>query len=202
MARHHYIALAAAVLLLFCQFAFVKEIRYISGDLIFISNPNVPDKLLQAITKSKYSHVGIVVREKGRPMVYYAANVVKKVTVPEFAALSVSGKYEVMRVKDTILTAGLNTFFAEEAKKLLGFPYDTKYSWLDKEMYSTELVWKIFKRATHIELCEAKIFNKLVINDTVVRKKIKVQMGDSIPDFTKIVSPSDLYNSPYLVKIN
>lgn len=189
------------VLVMACQFTFIKDIKFISGDLIFISNPNVPDKLMQAITKTKFSHVGIVVKEKGRPMVYYTANVVKKVTVPEFLALSVNGKYEVMRIKDTIMIAGLNNFFVEEAKKLLGNAYDTKFSWLDKEMYNTELVWKIYKRATQIELCEAKLFDKIEINDTIVKRKIKLQMGDSIPAFTKLVSPNDLYNSTYLTKI-
>ncbi|MEI6020491.1 MAG: YiiX/YebB-like N1pC/P60 family cysteine hydrolase, partial [Bacteroidota bacterium] len=83
----------------------------------------------------------------------------------------------------------------------LGNVYDTKFSWLDKEMYSTELVWKIYKRAAQIELCEAKLFEKIEINDTIVKRKIKIQMGDSIAAFTKIVSPTDLYNSSYLFKI-
>ena len=188
-------------LLLLTQFTFIKEIKYINGDLIFISNPNVPDKLLQSITKTKFSHVGIVIRERGKAMVYYTTSIVKKVTVPEFIALSVNGKYDVMRMKDTIMIAGLNNFFVDEAKKLLGRPYDNKFSWLDMEIYNTELVWKIFKRATQIELCEAKLFDKIEINDTIVRKKIKLQLGDSIAAFTKIVSPTDLYNSPYLTKI-
>lgn len=192
---------ALLVLLIATQFTFIKEIKYISGDLIFISNPNVPDKLLQAITKSKFSHVGIVIKEKGKAMVYYTSSVVKKVPVPEFLALSVNGKYEVMRMKDTIILSGLNSFFVDEAKKLLGNVYDTKFSWLDKEMYSTELVWKIYKRAAQIELCEAKLFEKIEINDTIVKRKIKIQMGDSIASFTKIVSPTDLYNSNYLFKI-
>ncbi|MEI6020731.1 MAG: YiiX/YebB-like N1pC/P60 family cysteine hydrolase, partial [Bacteroidota bacterium] len=110
---------ALLVLLIATQFTFIKEIKYISGDLIFISNPNVPDKLLQAITKSKFSHVGIVIKEKGKAMVYYTSSVVKKVPVPEFLALSVNGKYEVMRMKDTIILSGLNSFFVDEAKKLM-----------------------------------------------------------------------------------
>ena len=193
--------LAILFLVIGAQFSFIKELKYKSGDLIFLSNPIHPDKLLQAITKTKFSHVGIVVKEKGKLSVYYAGATVKSLSIPAFLALSVNGKFEVMRYKDTLLLSGLNEAFIFESKKLLGSPYDFKYSWLDKEIYNTELVWKIYKRAANIELCANRPLASLSINDTLIAKKIKREIGDTISPYTKIVSATDLYNSEFLVKV-
>lgn len=196
-----YTLLLIIIILFGFQFTFVKEIKYRTGDVIFLSNSNAPDKLLNNITKSKFSHLGIVVKEKGKLGVYYAGSTVKKVSIPEFLALSANGKFEVLRYKDTLMISNANESFVIEAKKLLGFNYDNKYSWMDQEIYNAELVWKIYKRAMNIELCNVKLLSSISVNDSVSRKKIISLHGDSIPPTIKIVSPNDIYTSEFLIKI-
>ncbi len=192
---------AFVFLIIGTQFTFLKEIKYQTGDIIFLSNTNAPDKLLQSITKSKYSHLGLVVKEKGKTSVFFAGSAVKKVSLPEFLALSSNGKYEVLRFKDSLMISGLNELILEESKKLVGSVYDYKYSWLDKEIYNTELIWKVFKRASNIELCALKPLSSIDIKDSLIIKKIKGIYGYTIPPTIKIVSPTDLHDSEYLIKI-
>jgi len=192
---------AFVFLIIGTQFTFLKEIKYQTGDIIFLSNANAPDKLLQSITKSKISHLGLVIKEKGKTSVFFAGNTVKRVSLPEFLALSSNGKYEVFRFKDSLMISGLNELMLEESKKLLGSVYDFKYSWLDKEIYNSELIWKVFKRASNIELCALKPLSSIEIKDSLIIKKIKVIYGDTIPPVIKIVSPNDLHDSEYLMKI-
>ncbi len=194
------------VLIVFCllmsnSFTVNKAIKYKCGDIIFLSNGNVPDKLLQSLTKSKYSHIGLVIKEKGSLQVCYAGNKVKKVSLPEFLLLAGNGKYEVMRFKDTLLISSLCNLMNEESNKLVGNVYDFKYSWLDKEIYNSELIWKIYKRAANTELCAKTSLKTMNIADTLVRRKIKTIFGDTIPETSKIVSPTDLYNSEFLSRV-
>lgn len=194
------------VLIVFCllisnSFTVNKVIKYKCGDLIFLSNSNVPDKLLQSLTQSKYSHIGLVLKEKGNLQVCYVGNKVKKVSLTEFLLLAGNGKYEVMRFKDTLLISSLCNVMNEECNKLIGNVYDSKYSWLDKEIYNTELIWKIYKRAANTELCAKTSLKTMNITDTLVKRKIKSIFGDTIPDIAQIVSPTDLYNSEFLSRV-
>src|SRR3954469_9759771 len=71
-----------------------------NGDLVFIVNPSGQGKAIQLATKSKFTHVGIVFIENGKPVVYHAVEPVSKNSLEEFRAMSVDGKVEIKRLKD------------------------------------------------------------------------------------------------------
>ncbi|MBI3234570.1 MAG: hypothetical protein HYZ42_11110, partial [Bacteroidetes bacterium] len=155
--------------------------KFHAGDIIFISNPAGQGKAIQLATKSKFTHVGIVLPdEKGKLMVYHAVEPVKRNTISEFLAYSVDGKYDLMRLKDTIILRhdGIPKLVAE-AKKLMGRHYDKAFSWSDMEMYCSEFVWKLYKRAHYIELCPLKTLGSFDLTSPIVQKNIKERYGDN-----------------------
>ena len=70
-----------------------------NGDIIFIQNPSGQGKAIQLATKSKYTHVGIIFVENGKPMVYHAVEPVSVNTLEEFIDMSSDGKYTIKTFK-------------------------------------------------------------------------------------------------------
>lgn len=180
------------------------KVKFREGDILFISNPIGQGQAIQLATKSKYTHVGIILPDsKGKLMVYHAVEPVKKSTIAEFLALSANGKYEQMRFFDTNMVNRESIgVLVTEANKLIGKPYDKAFSWSDMEMYCSEFVWKLYKRAYQIELCPTKKLSEFDLSSPIVKKALKDRYGDNVPLEEKVVSPGDLHDSQMLVKVN
>lgn len=79
--------------------------------------------------KSKFTHVGIVFIENGKPMVYHAIEPVSKDSFDEFIAMSTNKQYVVKGLKDqTLLTPVVINKMPEQAKKQLGMHYDIGFN--------------------------------------------------------------------------
>lgn len=180
--------------------------KYFAGDIIFISNPAGYGKEFQKVSKSPYTRIGLILPDKalkGSLVVYYVSDKVKKSSIAEFLALSPDGKYEHMRMRDStaLRFTGIPNMI-EQANKLMNLPYDKVFSWSDMEMYPSEFVWKVYKRAIEIKLGE---FNPLGNNDItspVLQKALKEKYGDNIPIEAPFISPEAMHNCEWLVKIN
>ena len=124
-----------------------------SGDIIFIINPAGQGKAIQLATKSKYTHVGIVFIEDGKPYVYHAVEPVSKSTLSEFIAMSEDGTYSIKRLKDqSLLTDKILKQMNAEANLKLGIHYDLGFNWSDEELYCSEYVWKLYDHSLKIEI--------------------------------------------------
>lgn len=199
--------LTVFALLLFVGYGFQpkgKKVKFRAGDVLFISNPAGQGLAIQLATKSKYTHVGIVLPDaNGKLVVYHAVEPVKKSGIAEFIAYSADGKYEHMRFRDTMLLSRETTAqLVTEANKLLGKHYDMAFSWSDNEIYCSEFVWKIYRRTFNLELCPLKKLGDFDLNPPAVQKAVKERYGDNIPLDEKVVSPGDLYNSSWFEKMN
>lgn len=189
---------------LFFSFLPAKAPKFKAGDVLFISNPAGQGKAIQLATKSKYTHVGVVLPDaKGRLIVYHAVEPVKKNTIAEFLAYSADGKYEHMRLRDTNIVAnGAIQTLVAEADKLLGRPYDKAFSWTDMQIYCSEFVWKIYKRAYSIELGSLRTLESFDLTSPIVKAQLKARYGDNVPLDEKVISPADVHDSEWLVKVN
>lgn len=197
--------LIAVLSLLFSGFQNKKPAsKFKACDIIFISNPASQNKSIQLVSKSKFTHIGIVLPgEKGKLQVYFVADKVKKSAIAEFLALSPNGKYDLMRLRDSAaVPIDAPDRMAEEAKKLLGFAQDNYLKWTDMEIYSSEFVWKMFKRTLSFELGELKTLGNYDLSSPVIQKKLKEKFGEANPAGEKAISPDDIRNWPGLVKVN
>jgi uncharacterized protein YycO len=169
------------------------------GDILFIVSTSGQGKAIQLATKSKFTHVGIVFYENGKPMVYHAVQPVKVSTLEDFLAYSGDGKYEVKRLKDQgRLTAETVGKMKAEAKSKVGTDYDIYFAWDDKELYCSEYVWKIYKKYLSLEIGELRPLKGFDLSSPVVQQIMKRRYGNNIPYEEKMISPGDMYSSGLL----
>lgn len=166
------------------------------GDIVFIVNNQGQGRAIQLATHSKFTHVGIVFFENGKPMVYHAVEPVMKSTLAEFISFSGDGRYEMRRLKNrTVLTDSVIRVMKSLAAKELGKHYDLDFNWSDEEMYCSEYVWKIYKRALGIELGQLKPLGAFDLSHPVVKEMLEERYDGNIPLNEKMISPGDMYES-------
>lgn len=183
----------------FSSFSLKPLSSFKNGDLIFIVNPSGQGKAIQLATKSKFTHIGIVMIENGKEMVYHAVEPVSKNTLKEFISLSADGTYEIKRLKNqSLLTQKIIDKMLIEAKAMLGMHYDLVFSWDDTEMYCSEFVWKLYKHALNINLGTLKPLKHFDLNHPLVREKLEARYGKNIPLDEKMISPGDIFSSSLL----
>lgn len=180
-------------------FFFAQQPALKDGDLIFIVNPSGQGKAIQLATKSKYTHIGIIFYENGKPLVYHAVEPVSVNTLSEFTSMSSDGKYEIKRLKDEkALTKEAASAMLEEAKSLLGKHYDIYFGWNDDELYCSEFVWKLYNKHAKLAIGELKPLKSFDLTHPVVKETMKRRYGKNIPYDEKMISPGDMYDSALL----
>lgn len=189
------------ILLVLCgAWAHAENFPYKNGDIIFHETNSSQSAAIKAATKSKYSHVGIIYLQKGKPVVYEAVQPVKISSLKSFIARSVGGHYVVKRLKnaDTDLSAEVLGRMEREARRHLGKNYDWVFGWSDAKIYCSELVWKIYKYGAGIELSPTRKLGDFDLSHPAVKAKLKERYGSKIPYEEPVVAPGQLFESDKL----
>jgi len=117
------------------------------GDVIFQSLPYGPVVwAIEGVTKSPYSHCGIVGQRDGQWLVYEAIGTVHITPLKNFLWRGRGGGFAVYR-----LGAEHRQHIPETLRcceKYLGRPYDIRYRMDDEKIYCSELIYKAFRDAT------------------------------------------------------
>jgi hypothetical protein len=186
-----------AVSLTFRLFAGEQPLK--NGDLVFIVNPAGQGKSIQLATKSKYTHVGIVFIEDGKPVVYHAVEPVSRNTFDEFVSMSADGGYQIRRLKDqTLLTEAALNKMKRYAVSRLGVHYDLAFAWDDEQLYCSEYIWKMYNRALNVSVGEPKQLKDFDLSHPAVQAKLSERYGKNIPLHEQMISPGDMFNSELL----
>lgn len=172
-----------------------RDIR--EGDIVFQVTSSSQCKAIQLATKSKYSHCGIVYKDKGKLYVFEAVQPVKLTPIDKWIARGKEGHYVVKRLKNAsdILTPENLVKMKNEGEKMLGKDYDLTFEWSDDRVYCSELVWKIYKRALGIEVGKLQQLKDFDLASTEVKGKLTERYGANIPLDEKVVSPADIFDS-------
>lgn len=173
------------------------------GDIIFQTSQSAQSKAIQAATHSKYSHCGIIYKEGNDYFVFEAVQPVKKTPLDEWINRGKDGLYAVRRLKDAdrILTPQTLTKMKAAAKAMTGKNYDLYFEWSDNRIYCSELVWKIYKDGTGLELGHLQELKDFDLSNPVVKAKLQERYGHNIPMDEKVISPADVYESELLETI-
>ena len=173
------------------------------GDLIFHTSLSRQSKAIQLATKSKYSHCGIIYKMNGQYYVFEAVQPVKTTPLDKWIARGKNGHYVIKRLKnsDKILTAEVLEKMKYEGEKFKGKDYDLTFEWSDDKIYCSELIWKIYQRATGIEIGKLEKLSDFDLTSEVVREKMKERYGNKIPMNEIVISPSEIFNSELLVTV-
>jgi len=173
------------------------------GDLIFQTSLSQQSKAIQLATKSKYSHCGIIYKEKDNYYVYEAVQPVKRTPLDKWIARGKDGRFVVKRLKkaDEILTPETLKKMKQAGEAFRGKSYDLTFEWSDEKIYCSELIWKIYQRAAGIEIGKLEKLSDFDLTSETVKTKMKERYGDKIPMNETVISPAAIFDSELLETI-
>lgn len=174
-----------------------------NGDLIFQTSLSDQSKAIQLATRSKYSHMGIVYKEGSEYFVYEAVQPVKLTPLNEWIRRGEKGHYVVKRLKNAekVLTPEVLEAMRISGEKFLQKDYDIYFEWSDEKLYCSELVWKIYKQATGIEIGQLQQLREFDLTNEIVKQTMKERYGDQIPLDELVISPGAMFESEELVEV-
>jgi uncharacterized protein YycO len=174
-----------------------------NGDLIFQTSLSGQSKAIQLATNSKYSHCGIVYIENGQFYVFEAIQPVKTTPLEKWIARGKDGHYVIKRLKNAsqVLTTETLQKMKQEGNKFKGKNYDLTFEWSDEKIYCSELIWKIYQRATGIEIGKLKKLSDFDLTHEIVKQKMKERYGDKIPTEEIVISPAAIFDSELLTTV-
>ena len=174
-----------------------------NGDLIFQTSLSQQSLAIQLATKSKYSHCGLIFKDQDKLYVFEAVQPVKRTPLDNWIARGQDAKYVIKRLKnaDEVLTPQTLQKLKVEGEKLSGKNYDLTFEWSDEKIYCSELIWKIYKRATGIEIGKLEKISDFDLTNPAVKKKMRERYGNKIPTDEIVISPAAIFDSPLLMTV-
>ena len=173
------------------------------GDIIFQTSLSNQSKAIQLATKSKYSHCGIIYKNGKDFYVFEAIQPVTTTPLSKWIARGENEKYVIKRLKnaDSVLTPLNLKKMKEVGNKFKGKDYDLTFEWSDEKIYCSELIWKIYKKATGIEVGKLEKLSDFDFTNSAVKSKMKERYGPKIPLNETVISPAAIFDSENLVTV-
>ena len=179
------------------------ENGYQTGDIIFQTSKSTQSKAIQLATKSMYSHCGLIYKMGNKYFVYEAVGPVKITPLENWIARGSENKFVVKRLINSaqILTPAALKKLKQEGEKYNGKKYDISFEWSDDKIYCSELVWKMYKKATGIEIGKTQKLNEFDLTSTTVKEIMKKRYGKNVPLNEIVISPQSIFESNLLLTV-
>ncbi|MES2819470.1 MAG: YiiX family permuted papain-like enzyme [Pseudomonadota bacterium] len=179
----------------------VPEAR--EGDLIFHQSRSSQSLAVQQVTRSPYSHMGVVLLHRGRPHVYEASATVRYTPLAQWIARGEGGRYVLKRLRhaDRLLDASALQRLHRSAATFEGRAYDLTFEWSDTRLYCSELVWKLYRQALGLELGQRQRIRDFDLSAPAVQVKLRERYGDKVPLDEPVISPVAMFESALLVEV-
>lgn len=174
------------------------------GDVIFQSTPSRQTRALELATGSVYTHVGLVMKEGGRWVVYEAIQPVVMTPLERWIQRGTNGHYVLKRWKDAETQIDMNAIskLREALRPMVGRDYDGQFLWDDTKIYCSELVWKAYQRALGVELVPLGKYRDFDLSHPEVKKLLAERFHGPVPLDESVMPPSSLFSSPLLVEVS
>ena len=174
------------------------------GDIIFHQSRSNQSEAVRIATGSRFNHVAVIFKHRGRFMVFEAVQPVKITALKQFIRRG-GNSFVIKRLRDSdsVLTAEKIVKMKQQGRKYLGRNYDLYFRWDDRRIYCSELVWKIYKYGAGIEVGRLQRAREMNLDDPVVRRLIRERYGkkNSIPPDEIVISPQSIYECEKLVTV-
>lgn len=180
------------------------EHEFQEGDLIFQTSRSSQSEAIQLATKSTYSHCGIIYKYGSDYLVLEAVQPVKLTPLDRWIARGQAAKYVVKRLKnaDEVLTPEALAKMKTIGEEFNGKNYDLTFEWSDDKIYCSELIWKVYQRATGIEIGKLEQLRDFDLTPKVVKQKMKARYGNKIPLDETVISPAAIFDSELLITVS
>jgi hypothetical protein len=152
-------------------------------------------QLIREVTRSRYTHVGIVLREHGELMVWEALSSVGPTPLLEWVHRGVRERVALYRFQAPV--ADHLGDVAREVRAMRGLPYDADYQWDDDRIYCSELIAKAISRALPDDAIAPVVIGALGPH----AKRIRTLSGGRLTEATPMVTPVALTRSPLLRRV-
>jgi hypothetical protein len=160
----------AAILVFFIAFAVpvfsergengaVQHYKPREGDVIFQSLVGPLADAIEGVTRSGYSHCGIVTRQGGSWMVLEAIGPVTETPLASWILRGRNQSFDVYRLKARY--SRTIPEFVAKARAYQGRPYDIQYEFDEDKIYCSELVFRAFLESTGEQLGEVVSLGEL-----------------------------------------
>ena len=194
--------LIAVILLATSASAQRLEDQLRDGDIIFHESRSSQSRAIQLATKSRYSHMGIVYRDRDGWRVYEAIQPVKLTPLRDWIKRGKGGHYVVKRLRDrSRLTPAALARMRAIGERYRGRNYDLYFEWNDDRIYCSELVWKIYKLGAGVEIGDLQKLREFDLTHAAVRSKMKERYGNRIPLQEPVISPAAMFESKQLIEV-
>ncbi len=165
------------------------------GDVLFQALPRSPlAELIEGVTRSPWSHCGLVARRSGEWVVIEAFGTVSETPLATFVARSREGAIAVHRPAPA-LAIQVPAILAA-ARELLGRPYDERFEPGDGAIYCSELVQRAIERATGAVVGRRARLGEL--DWRPFEAALRAQAGGSVPFERELITPVALAAAPEL----
>ena len=176
-----------------------------NGDLIFQTSLSRQSKAIQVSTKSKYSHCGLVFRKEDDTINWFvleAVQPVKWTPLEKWIARGKDGKFVIKRLQtDPKLPEPMLLKLRKTAARYLDRNYDLTFEWSDDKIYCSELIWKVYKETTGIEVGKLQKLSDFDLTNEMVKKIMKERYGENVPMNETVISPQAIFESKNLKTI-
>ncbi|MEO8210168.1 MAG: YiiX family permuted papain-like enzyme [bacterium] len=174
-----------------------------NGDIIFQTSLSGQSKAIQLATHSEYSHCGLIYKNGNDYFVFEAVQPVKKTPLDKWIARGEGGHFVIKRLKnaDQVLTTGILNKMNQAGNNFNGKDYDIYFDWSDEKIYCSELIWKIYQRATGLEIGKLEKLRDFDLTSEAVKQKMKERYGDKPPLDEIVISPVSIFNSDLLTTV-
>ena len=190
-----------ALLLALCAAPVLSAPTLRDGDIIFHTSRSAQSAAIQRATHSPYSHMGVVLYRAGKPYVFEAIATVRYTPLESWIARGDGGRYVVKRLDRPLHPEEMKKLH-EAAKTYAGKPYDLYFEWTDARIYCSELVWKMYRDATGLEIGARQKLRELDLTDPAVKAKMSERYGKNIPLDERMISPAAMYESRLLKSVD
>ncbi len=173
------------------------------GDLIFHTSQSAQSQAIQLATHSPYSHCGLLYKTNGKWQVFEAVQPVKLTPLSSWVARGQGGHFVVKRLRDasTALTPAALARLRAAGQPLLGRDYDLAFNWSDKQIYCSELIWKVYDRGLHRQLGQLQQLRDFDLRNPAVQAKLHERYGKQLPLDEPVISPASVFASAELVTV-
>ncbi|MBN1612627.1 MAG: hypothetical protein JW940_38715 [Polyangiaceae bacterium] len=174
------------------------------GDLIFQESSSRQSDMVRVLTRSRWTHMGVVFNEPRGTVVLEAASPVRKTPVRTWIARGRGRRFVLKRLRDA--DRRLRGDVVAKMKKLgaawLGRPYDVRFQWGDDSLYCSELAHKLFARGADIQIGKLERASDMNLDDDRVRRALRKRFANArFNPAETVVTPDSIFNDRQLVEV-
>lgn len=183
------------------------------GDLIFQESRSGQAAAIMEVTRSRYSHCGIVVKRGNDLFVAEAIDPVRVVDTPADALRSLKDWIKAGKDAHAVIKrvhGGLSPERLEQLEQSMrrfqGKPYDTLFQWSDDKIYCSEFIYDSFydqnlPENQRIKIGRVETFGQLDLTGELAERLIKKRYTDegiAIDNSEEIITPVSVLNDAKL----